>query len=421
MKTNAIFLCSLFLMAITVSFSCNDKFSKSIFKTQSPHEAYEQKLKNAGLNGSIVFNKWILAAQRSLLQPVEIKIPYLEKGYFLMENPEATGLVFEARNGELLQVKFSLHSTDSTQLFLDLFTLPIDSTKGPQHLESIKTGENALSYIIEETGRYIIRIQPELLASVSYELEITAAPSLGDPVAQAAKHHTGSYYGDGRDAGQRKHEGIDIFAARATPAVAAADGIISHVGLNNLGGKVIFLKPNGRSINLYYAHLDSQLVANGKIVKKGDTIGLIGNTGNAITTAPHLHFGIYTANGAVDPLPFIQSRKLNAAKITANSKRIGDTVLLNQTPSIIQAAAANGYRLILPDQSKTFVAEKSINPLLKPIKSITLAQSQPLYNLPRLSAAILREYNAGTKISVFGNYNGFYFIKKDNTVGWIKQ
>src|SRR5690606_41133039 len=68
----------------------------------------------------------------------------------------------------------------------------------------------------------------------------------------------GSFFGDGRDAGSRKHEGIDIFANRSTPAVAAANGIISRVGLNNLGGKIVFLKPEGLAINLYYAHLDSR-------------------------------------------------------------------------------------------------------------------------------------------------------------------
>ena len=61
----------------------------------------------------------------------------------------------------------------------------------------------------------------------------------------------------------------------------------------------------GKSI--YYAHLDSILVQSGSRVKRGDTLGLVGNTGNAQTTAPHLHFGVY-ANGraAVNPLPFIK-------------------------------------------------------------------------------------------------------------------
>jgi murein DD-endopeptidase MepM/ murein hydrolase activator NlpD len=55
----------------------------------------------------------------------------------------------------------------------------------------------------------------------------------------------------------------------------------------------------------YYAHLDRQLVTAGTYVKEGDLIGLVGSSGNARGSAPHLHFGIYTAGGAVDPLPYI--------------------------------------------------------------------------------------------------------------------
>jgi len=46
---------------------------------------------------------------------------------------------------------------------------------------------------------------------------------------------------------------------------------------------------------------------------KGDTLGFVGNTGNARNTLPHLHFGIYTGNGAIDPLPFI--RKIERKEI----------------------------------------------------------------------------------------------------------
>ncbi len=55
----------------------------------------------------------------------------------------------------------------------------------------------------------------------------------------------------------------------------------------------------------YYAHLDGFAVESGDKVKKGEILGYVGNTGNAITTPPHLHFGIY-AGGPVDPAPFLK-------------------------------------------------------------------------------------------------------------------
>ena len=51
------------------------------------------------------------------------------------------------------------------------------------------------------------------------------------------------------------------------------------------------------------------MVSGGNRVRVGDTLGFVGNTGNAKTTPPHLHFGIYTRGGAIDPLPFVKQTK----------------------------------------------------------------------------------------------------------------
>jgi septal ring factor EnvC (AmiA/AmiB activator) len=77
----------------------------------------------------------------------------------------------------------------------------------------------------------------------------------------------------------RQHEGIDIFATKHTPAIATNDGVVERVGENNLGGKVVFMRPDGRDYNLYYAHLDLQLVRDGQVVHAGDTLGLTGKYG----------------------------------------------------------------------------------------------------------------------------------------------
>ena len=67
----------------------------------------------------------------------------------------------------------------------------------------------------------------------------------------------------------------------------------------------------------YYAHLERQAVTTGEHVTAGDVVGYVGNTGNARTTPPHLHFGIYRrGEGPIDPLPFVQGRRGPA--ITSN-------------------------------------------------------------------------------------------------------
>jgi murein DD-endopeptidase MepM/ murein hydrolase activator NlpD len=121
------------------------------------------------------------------------------------------------------------------------------------------------------------------------------------------KTNIGSFWGDARDGGKRKHEGIDIFAKKGTPVVAVFDGVIVSKSITPLGGKNLWLQSTRHGVRAYYAHLDEQKVKAGQLVKKGQVIGTVGNTGNARNTPAHLHFGIYKwFGGAVDPLPYVQ-------------------------------------------------------------------------------------------------------------------
>lgn len=105
----------------------------------------------------------------------------------------------------------------------------------------------------------------------------------------------------------RLHQGIDIFARRGTPVISTTEGIVLRVGTNNLGGKVVWvLGPGGH--RHYYAHLDryAQIGAGDKVLP-GSEIGYVGNSGNARGTSAHLHYGIYTNTGAVNPYPFLKN------------------------------------------------------------------------------------------------------------------
>lgn len=96
----------------------------------------------------------------------------------------------------------------------------------------------------------------------------------------------------GKRPGGRKHEGLDIFAPRLSPVVSAIDGIILKAGRDILGGNVIWILGNDYRI-YYYAHLSKCLDFKSEVkVKQGQTIGYVGNSGNAVSTPPHLHFEI---------------------------------------------------------------------------------------------------------------------------------
>ncbi len=111
------------------------------------------------------------------------------------------------------------------------------------------------------------------------------------------------------------HHGVDIFAPMGAPLLAVADGTLFRVGWNDVGGNRLWLR-DGAGNEFYYAHLSafSPLAREGAQVKAGDVIGFVGNTGDAITTPPHLHFEIHPRellwmgyDGAIDPYPYLSA------------------------------------------------------------------------------------------------------------------
>lgn len=109
--------------------------------------------------------------------------------------------------------------------------------------------------------------------------------------------------------GNRKHEGQDILAPRGTPVLSATEGYVVRVGENRLGGKTVSVMGAGGRV-YYYAHLDSYApnIATGDHVTPQTVLGFVGDTGNAAGTSPHLHFGVYTRGGALNPFPLLLDR-----------------------------------------------------------------------------------------------------------------
>ena len=107
----------------------------------------------------------------------------------------------------------------------------------------------------------------------------------------------------------RTHQGVDIFARRGTPVLSVSEGIVTRIGESGLGGKVVFVTGRGGRA-YYYAHLDGFApdLEVGGFVHQNTVLGYVGNTGNARTTPPHLHFGVYTMTGAINPLPLLVDR-----------------------------------------------------------------------------------------------------------------
>lgn len=102
-------------------------------------------------------------------------------------------------------------------------------------------------------------------------------------------------FDDGRAAGLRRHEAIDIMAPKGTPVRAVEDARIAKLFRSVAGGLTIYLEDPSEMFTYYYAHLDRYAdgLKEGQQVSRGELIGFVGSTGNASEDAPHLHFAIF--------------------------------------------------------------------------------------------------------------------------------
>lgn len=168
----------------------------------------------------------------------------------------------------------------------------------------------------------------------------------------------------------------------------------------------------------------------------------MGNTGNARTTPTHLHFGVYTFNGAVNPLPFIDpitktpdavkapSNKLNKTLRTISTTRLLSspqskaTVLATlNTGTIVEAnaATANYYKAELPDGSTGFIQSNSLVQVADPLKKVKInIRQQKVYDRPDSLAALRTTLKEGQSVNLLGTFGKYQLIGiADTETGWI--
>jgi murein DD-endopeptidase MepM/ murein hydrolase activator NlpD len=135
--------------------------------------------------------------------------------------------------------------------------------------------------------------RPAMAPAQRIEAEPVDRQPLVLPVAGITRRQLSDTWGDSRGGGARQHNAIDIMAPRGTPVLAAASGRVEKRFESGDGGHTLYVRlPDGRTVH-YYAHLDRYLANEGQVVRQGQPIATVGDTGSA-TGTPHLHFEIKT-------------------------------------------------------------------------------------------------------------------------------
>lgn len=147
----------------------------------------------------------------------------------------------------------------------------------------------------------------------------TGTAYLSVPINGVSRTALRDSWGDPRENGRRAHHGTDISAPSMTPVVAAARGVVEKLFQSKTGGNTIYVRAPQRDWTYYYAHLASYAphLREGLAVNVGDTIGYVGDTGDAGAGNYHLHFGLTRTAATdhwyegvdVDPYPYLMGRK----------------------------------------------------------------------------------------------------------------
>jgi len=204
--------------------------------------------------------------------------------------------------------KVFVYTSDAEHLTKEIKVVPADFSSAPTAAapSSSRTGitqTKAVDNIVKKDNPAIKKIlsnfTPEPYFTGAFSFPLDKIKEIGYPFGKFI----------GFNAEKMQHLGVDLNAPEKTDVYAVNDGkVAATLDLSNYGKTVII--DHGLDIFSLYLHLEEFKVAPGDMVKRGQVIGLSGDTG--YVTAPHLHFSMRVGTSRVDPIVFVETtKKLN--------------------------------------------------------------------------------------------------------------
>ena len=432
------------LVSLAMLFGCDREIVPEPYVPSSAHDAYRHGLSESGLLQTALGRDWMEVSEAAIRSPIEIGAPFRETSYVDRSAAFATGYRFSVQRGQRTEARLQIEPASDWRLFMDLYRMPDESDKEPVHVASGGEGDLRLVFEPRKNGDYLLRVQSELLRGGSCTIEIRNVASLDFPVSGHDTSSIGSVFGVPREAGRRSHDGVDIFAPRHTEVVATSRARVRRIDEWKLGGRVIWLEDPERNLRLYFAHLQTQDVEEGTWVQAGERIGTVGNSGNARTTPPHLHFGIYIrGEGPLDPGPFLTQPRRRPARVAVDVAQLGrwrrsggQVPLMARpvrgekepllrippgTPLRVEAATNRRFRVTLPNGVTGYVLEDETEDLGRPLETRALSHSVATRDRPRTDAAAVRHLPAGASVAVLARFGSYAMIDASTNarVEWL--
>ena len=220
----------------------------------------------------------------SLKQNAEITYKY----YAVTFNKENKGYVNTLEEAE--QIVAEIKQEHSGNLDLDIgiteyYTVNVDDAKKIDENTELKLAKQEIESSVDE---YIDRENRTVNGIYLAQTPITGRIT--------------SRFGAYENVRSGAHTGLDIAAPRGTEIKVAANGVVTHASPMGSYGNLVIVS-HGNGVETYYAHCSKILVKVGQQVTAGDTIALVGSTGNS--TGNHLHFEVRINNKAVNPQKYL--------------------------------------------------------------------------------------------------------------------
>jgi murein DD-endopeptidase MepM/ murein hydrolase activator NlpD len=181
-------------------------------------------------------------------------------------------------------------------------------------MEALSTNLATLDLRADQTTDLFTLIESRLLEGRLAQLLVPSSAPVEGPVGSGFGFRTDPFSGRGA-----LHTGLDFPADIGTPIMAAAGGMVVNVEVHPGYGNLVEID-HGNGLVTRYAHASKVMVKNGDLVKRGQVVAQVGNTGRS--TGPHLHFEVLVDRVPQNPARFLAGRsKAPDAQATAAAER----------------------------------------------------------------------------------------------------
>ncbi|MBE7041217.1 MAG: M23 family metallopeptidase [Ruminococcaceae bacterium] len=191
--------------------------------------------------------------------------------------------------------------TEDASLYEGSIVVKQEGADGLKVIEAIVTSVNGIETERDVLSENLISASVDhIVCKGTKKLPKATAGGMAIPASGTLTSRFGSRWG-------RNHNGIDMSAPVGTAIFAADSGTVTYSEYNNGGFGYLMKIDHGNGLETYYAHCSELLVPEGTVVKKGDLIARVGNTGRS--TGAHLHFEVHLDGTPIDPLTYLAGLK----------------------------------------------------------------------------------------------------------------